>query len=65
MLVFKRGMSQVTSSCHKLPFVCKLFVEHFFLFVTQITIYFNRVSPLVIKLSMVYNYHCNTLHELQ
>jgi hypothetical protein len=65
MLIFKGGMSQVTSSYHKLLFVCKFFVEHSYLFASLITIYFNRVSPLAIKLSMVYNYHCNKLHELQ
>jgi hypothetical protein len=47
MFVFKGGMSQVTSSCHKFPFVYKLFVEHFYPFDTLITLYFNRVSPLL------------------
>jgi hypothetical protein len=65
MFAFKGGISQVTSSCHKLPFACKFFVEQSYPFATIITIYFNRVPPLGIKLSMVYNYHCNTLHELQ
>jgi hypothetical protein len=49
MLVFKGGMSQVTSSYHKLPFVCNFFVEHSYPFSTLITIYFNRMSPLVIS----------------